>query len=147
MKNKGFALNRNRNACHPIPFVDDYHALRQGRNLERGKSITEAAEPSSKRDMTTEEIGKLNRGLENLPEEELGAVAEIIKKKGVPYKQNNGELELDVDNIDAETMWELNRFVTNYNKSKSKATIAAALKEGTSGKCLLYDESSIVLIN
>ncbi|KAH0753150.1 hypothetical protein KY290_004693 [Solanum tuberosum] len=132
MKNKGFSLNRNRNARHPIPFVD---ALRQGRILERGKSITGAAEPSSKRDMTTEEIGKLNRGL---PEKELGAVAEMIKKRGIPYKQNNGELELDIDNIDAETMWELNRFVTNYyNKSKatsSSSKVATALKEGTSGK-------------
>ncbi|KAH0721981.1 hypothetical protein KY289_005025 [Solanum tuberosum] len=147
-KNKGFALNRNRedlptpatsrNACHPIPFVD---ALRQGRILERGKSITGAADPrKKKREMTIEEIQKLNRGLENLPEEELGAVAEMIKKRGVPYKQNNGELELDIKNIDAETMWELNRFVTNYyNKRKSKATssgskVAAALKEGTSGE-------------
>ncbi|KAH0719778.1 hypothetical protein KY284_004808 [Solanum tuberosum] len=145
MKNKGFALNRNRedlptcrNARHLIPFVD---ALRQGRILERGKSITGSAEPSSKRDMTSEKIGKLNRGLENLPKEELGAVAEMIKKRGVPYKQNNGELELDINNIDAETMWELNRFVTNYynKRSKSKATsssskVATALKEGTTGK-------------
>ncbi|KAG5579024.1 hypothetical protein H5410_049651 [Solanum commersonii] len=144
-KNKGFALNRNRedlpapatsrNARHPIPFVD---ALRQGRILERGKSITGAADPrKKKREMTIEEIQKLNRGLENLPEEELGAVAEMIKKRGVPYKQNNGELQLDINNIDAETMWELNRFVTNYynKRSKSKATnIGAALKEaGTSG--------------
>ncbi|KAH0751472.1 hypothetical protein KY290_006470 [Solanum tuberosum] len=141
-KNKGFALNRNRedlptcrNARHPIPFVD---ALRQGRILERGKSITGAADP---REMTIEEIEKVNRGLENLPEEELSAVAEMIKKRGVPYKQNNGELELDINNIDAETMWELNRFVTNYyNKRKSKARssgskVAAALKEaGTSGE-------------
>ncbi|WMV48907.1 hypothetical protein MTR67_042292 [Solanum verrucosum] len=137
-KNKGFALNRNRedlptpatcrNARHPIPFVD---ALRQGRILER-----EGADPrKKKREMTIEEIEKLNRGLENLPEEELGAVAEMIKKRGIPYKQNNGELELDINNIDAETMWELNRFVTNYY-NKSKATnIGAALKEaGTSGE-------------
>ncbi|KAK4723478.1 hypothetical protein R3W88_026257 [Solanum pinnatisectum] len=136
-KNKGFALDRNRkdlptpatsrNARHPIPFVDEYHALRQGRILERGKSITGAPEPSSKRDMTIEEIQTLNRGLENLPEEELGA-------------QNNGELQLDINNIDAETMWELNRFSWD-------SKIAAELKEGTSDKCLLYDESSIVLIN
>ncbi|KAH0721980.1 hypothetical protein KY289_005024 [Solanum tuberosum] len=48
----------NRNARHPIPY--EYHALRQGRILERGKSITGAADPrkkkpSNKRDMMTEE--------------------------------------------------------------------------------------------
>uniref|UniRef100_M1DAL5 Bromodomain-containing protein n=1 Tax=Solanum tuberosum TaxID=4113 RepID=M1DAL5_SOLTU len=155
-KNKGFALNRNRedlptcrNARHPIPFVD---ALRQGRILERGKSITGAADP---REMTIEEIEKVNRGLENLPEEELSAVAEMIKKRGVPYKQNNGELELDINNIDAETMWELNRFVTNYyNKRKSKARssgskVAAALKEaGTSDNfCFFSDLTPIIWDN
>lgn len=101
-KNKGFALNRNRkdlptqatsrNTRCLIPFLDEYQKLRlvhQGRILERCKSITGASDhlrkkkPSNKRDMTTEEIQKLNRGLENLPQEELGAVAEIIKKRGV----------------------------------------------------------------
>ncbi|KAH0688540.1 hypothetical protein KY285_018019 [Solanum tuberosum] len=104
-KNKGFALNRNkkdlptpatsRNTRHPIPFLDEYQTLRhvpQGKILERCKSITGVADhlrkkkPSNKKDMTTEEIQKLNRGLDNLPKKELGAVAEIIKKRGAPYK-------------------------------------------------------------
>ncbi|KAK4735826.1 hypothetical protein R3W88_010087 [Solanum pinnatisectum] len=103
-RTKGFALNRNRkdfptpassrNTRHPIPFLDEYQTLRhvpQGRILERCKLITGATDhsrkkkPSNKRDMTTEEIQKLYRDLENLPKKELGAIAEIIKKRGVPY--------------------------------------------------------------
>ncbi|KAG5618844.1 hypothetical protein H5410_018668 [Solanum commersonii] len=104
-KNKGFALNRNkkdlptpatsRNTRHPIPLLDEYQTLRhvpQGMILEKCKSIIGVADhprkkkPSNKRDIMIEEIQKLNRGLDNLPKKELGAVAEIIKKRGVPYK-------------------------------------------------------------
>uniref|UniRef100_A0A3Q7FVN0 NET domain-containing protein n=1 Tax=Solanum lycopersicum TaxID=4081 RepID=A0A3Q7FVN0_SOLLC len=69
-------------------------------------SITEATNdlrkenPSNKRDMETEEIQKLNRGLENLPQKELYVVAKIIKKRGVPQKQNNEKLQLDINNIE-----------------------------------------------
>ncbi|KAK6796341.1 hypothetical protein RDI58_004042 [Solanum bulbocastanum] len=115
----------SRNACRPILFIDEYHALRhvhEARILERSKSITGADDTNKKkkaeifphkRDMTIEETRNLIRDLENLPPEKLGAVRQIIKKRSITFEQNNEDLELDIDNVDAKTIWELDWFVTN----------------------------------
>lgn len=50
---------------------------------------------SNKRDMTTKNIPKLNRGIRNLPQKNLGAVVKVIKKRGILYKQNKEKLQLD----------------------------------------------------
>ncbi|KAK4729734.1 hypothetical protein R3W88_022722 [Solanum pinnatisectum] len=127
----------SRNVCRPILFVDEYQVLTyvpEASVLKRSKSITGAADTSSKKeasifqnkmDMTIEETRKLIRDLENLPPEKLGAVGQIIKTRGKIFKQNNEELELDIDSVDVETLWELDRFVTNYNKSKAEVVVQA----------------------
>lgn len=50
--------------------------------------------------MTTKNIQKLNRGIRNLPQKNLGAVVKVIKKRGILYKQNKEKLQLDIDNIE-----------------------------------------------
>ncbi|CAJ1956677.1 unnamed protein product [Sphenostylis stenocarpa] len=78
------------------------------------------AKDPHKRDMTYEEKQKLSTNLQNLPSEKLDAIVQIIKKRNSALSQHDEEIEVDIDSVDAETLWELDRFVTNYKKSLSK---------------------------
>ncbi|KAL6975909.1 hypothetical protein U1Q18_024704 [Sarracenia purpurea var. burkii] len=78
------------------------------------------AKDPHKRDMTYEEKQKLSTNLQNLPSDKLDNVVQIIKKRNTSLSQNDDEIEVDIDSVDTETLWELDRFVTNYKKSLSK---------------------------
>ncbi|KEH39252.1 transcription factor GTE4 [Medicago truncatula] len=127
----------------PSPLSRKTPALRPPpldmRNLDRSESITNTRNPLSltrsvrtpapkkpkandpdKRDMTYEEKQKLSIHLQNLPPEKLDAIVQIIKKRNSALSQHDDEIEVDIDSVDAETLWELDRYVTNYKKSLSK---------------------------
>ncbi|XP_078176968.1 uncharacterized protein LOC144571516 [Carex rostrata] len=78
------------------------------------------AKDPNKRDMTFEEKRKLSNNLQNLPPEKLDVIVQIIKRKNLSLSQHDDEIEVDIDSMDAETLWELDRFVTNYKKNLSK---------------------------
>ncbi|EXB52813.1 Transcription factor GTE4 [Morus notabilis] len=78
------------------------------------------AKDPHKRDMTYDEKQKLSTNLQSLPSEKLDAIVQIIKKRNSSLFQHDEEIEVDIDSVDAETLWELDRFVTNYKKSLSK---------------------------
>ncbi|PIA57935.1 hypothetical protein AQUCO_00500095v1 [Aquilegia coerulea] len=78
------------------------------------------AKEQNKRDMTYEEKQKLSMNLQSLPPEKLDNIVQIIKKRNSSLCQRDDEIEVDIDVVDAETLWELDRFVTNYKKSLSK---------------------------
>ncbi|PWA63611.1 Bromodomain-containing protein [Artemisia annua] len=78
------------------------------------------ARDPNKRNMTYEEKQKLSTNLQSLPSEKLDNIVHIIKKKNPSLSQNDEEIEVDIDSVDIETLWELDRFVTNYRKSLSK---------------------------
>ncbi|GFP78644.1 transcription factor gte4 [Phtheirospermum japonicum] len=78
------------------------------------------ARDPNKRDMTYEEKQRLSNNLQGLPSEKLDAIVQIIKKRNTALSQHDDEIEVDIDSVDAETLWELDRFVTNYKKSLSK---------------------------
>lgn len=78
------------------------------------------AKDPNKRDMTYDEKQRLSTNLQGLPTEKLDAIVQIIKKRSTALSQHDDEIEVDIDNVDAETLWELDRFVTNYKKSLSK---------------------------
>ncbi|CAO2161554.1 unnamed protein product [Urochloa humidicola] len=87
-----------------------------------------AREPN-KRDMTFWEKQRLSTNLQDLPPEKLDNVVQIIKKRNLSLSQHDDEIEVDIDSFDVETLWELDRFVTNYKKSitknKRKAELSA----------------------
>ncbi|XP_065848807.1 transcription factor GTE4-like [Euphorbia lathyris] len=91
------------------------------------------AKDPHKRDMTYEEKQKLSTNLQSLPSEKLDNIVQIIKKRNSSLSQHGDEIEVDIDSVDAETLWELDRFVTNYKKSlsknKRKAELAIAKAE------------------
>lgn len=45
---------------------------------------------------------------------------QIIRKRNGHLKQDGDEIELDIEAVDTETLWELDRLVTNYKKMVSK---------------------------
>ncbi|KAM1578645.1 hypothetical protein ACFX1Z_040175 [Malus domestica] len=47
-------------------------------------------------------------------------VVQIIRKRNGHLKQDEDEIELDIEVIDTKTLWELDRVVTNWKKMVSK---------------------------
>ncbi|XP_019449067.1 PREDICTED: transcription factor GTE4-like [Lupinus angustifolius] len=87
------------------------------------------AKDPHKRDMTFDEKQKLSTKLQSLPSDKLDAIVQIIKKRNSTLHQHDDEIEVDIDSVDAETLWELDRFVTNYKKSLSKNKRKAELAQ------------------
>ncbi|XP_041991581.1 transcription factor GTE4-like isoform X2 [Salvia splendens] len=78
------------------------------------------AKDPNKREMTYDEKQKLSVNLQELPSEKLENVVQIIKKRNPSVSQEDDEIEVDIDSVDTETLWELDRFITNYKKNLSK---------------------------
>ncbi|KAK3138068.1 hypothetical protein QOZ80_5AG0364000 [Eleusine coracana subsp. coracana] len=104
------ALDSN---SRPISHTPTYSARTPSMKKPRAKD-------PNKRDMTIEEKRKLSDNLQNLPPEKLDAVVQIIKNKNLSVRQHDDEIEVEIDSMDAETLWELDRFVANYKKNLSK---------------------------
>ncbi|KNA05399.1 hypothetical protein SOVF_190690 [Spinacia oleracea] len=86
----------------------------------RSKLPKPKAKDPNKREMNMEEKHKLGAGLQSLPEEKMSQVIQIIRKRNGDLTQDGDEIELDIEAVDTETLWELDRFVTNYKKMVSK---------------------------
>ncbi|KAJ6832708.1 putative transcription factor GTE4 isoform X2 [Iris pallida] len=115
-------LERSNSTVHPVavesrPKPVSYPQTHIGRPppLKKPK-----AKDLHKRDMTFDEKQKLSNNLQNLPPEKLDNIVQIIKKRNSSLSQHDDEIEVDIDSVDTETLWELDRFVTNYKKSLSK---------------------------
>jgi hypothetical protein len=78
------------------------------------------AKDPNKREMNLEEKHKLGIGLQSLPPEKMEQVVQIIRKRNGHLKQDGDEIELDIEAVDTETLWELDRLVTNWKKMVSK---------------------------
>jgi len=121
-------------ASSPSPSPLDMRRI-----LDRSESITKPPNPTSltcsartllpkkpkandpdKRDMTYDEKQKLSTRLQNLPPDKVDAIVQIIKKQNSALSQHDDEIEVDIDILDVETLWELDRYFTDYKKSLSK---------------------------
>ncbi|MCL7032565.1 hypothetical protein MKW94_022607 [Papaver nudicaule] len=74
----------------------------------------------NKREMSYEEKQRLSTNLQSLPLDKLDNVVQIIKNRNSSLLHNDDEIEVDIDSVDTETLWELDRFVTNYRKGLGK---------------------------
>ncbi|KAJ4729689.1 transcription factor GTE4 [Melia azedarach] len=111
-------LDRSESMTHPMdPRLKPVSTTPSGRTPAPKKP---KAKDPHKRDMTYEEKQKLSTNLQSLPSEKLDNIVQIIKKRNSSLFQHDDEIEVDIDSVDAETLWELDRFVTNYKKSLSK---------------------------
>nr|XP_024390486.1 transcription factor GTE9-like [Physcomitrium patens] len=121
--------------------VEETGEVRRGErdlsSLTRGKTSSRmASQPKprpdevGKRAMTFEEKRKLSVNLERLPGDKLERIVQIIKKRNPDLGQNEDEIEVDIDSFDNDTLWELDRFVTNYMKSRGKKAKSKAARGG-----------------
>ncbi|BFI25342.1 protein MpBromo2 [Marchantia polymorpha subsp. ruderalis] len=78
-----------------------------------------------KRLMNMEEKRKLSESLENLHPDKLERIVQIIKKRKPTLSHTDDEIEIDIDSLDNDTLWELERFVSNCMKSRGKVKKAA----------------------
>ena len=104
-----------------------------------------ANEPN-KRDMTYEEKQKLSGQLQNLPPEKLDAIVQIVNKRNTAVKLRDEEIEVDIDSVDPETLWELDRFVTNYKKGLSKKKRRAELAIQAKAEAERNSQKQMVLV-
>ncbi|KAI4385037.1 hypothetical protein MLD38_003108 [Melastoma candidum] len=109
------------------------------------------AKDSHKRDMTYDEKQKLSTNLQNLPSDKLDNIVQIIKKRNSQLFQHDDEIEVDIDNVDTETLWELDRFVTNYKKSlsknKRKAELAMQARAAAAQRNIQNTEPAVVVVD
>ncbi|XP_010913773.1 transcription factor GTE7 [Elaeis guineensis] len=85
-----------------------------------GKQPKPKATCPNKRPMSFEEKTKLSLGLQSLPQEKMSQVLQIVRKRNADPAQQGDEIELDIETMDTETLWELDRFLCNLKKMMSK---------------------------
>lgn len=85
-----------------------------------GKLPKPRAKDKVKRAMSFEEKAKLGMNLVNVPPERMEQLVNIIRKRNPQMAQDGDDIELDIEAVDTETLWELDRFVSNYKKMESK---------------------------
>ncbi|KAI4296470.1 hypothetical protein L6164_036426 [Bauhinia variegata] len=90
------------------------------------------AKDPNKREMSLEEKHKLGIGLQSFPPEKMEQVVQIIRKRNGHLKQDGDEIELDIEAVDTETLWELDRLVTNWKKMVSKVKRQALMSNNVS---------------
>lgn len=100
----------------PLPAAKEQKAGRVG----APKQPKPRAKDLNKRDMSMDEKQKLGIGLQSLPQEKMPQLVQIIRKRNEHLAQDGDEIELDIEALDRETLWELDRFVTNWKKMVSK---------------------------
>ncbi|KAJ1267657.1 hypothetical protein BS78_07G074300 [Paspalum vaginatum] len=117
-----------------------------------------AREPN-KREMDDEEKQKLRVEIENLPEEKMMNVLQIVQKRNSDPALTGEVVELDFDELDIETLWELDRFVVNWRKALKKsqrnsvmngdaaAAAAAAMNGDAIDVTIVPDEEDMVQVD
>ncbi|CAL1381043.1 unnamed protein product [Linum trigynum] len=95
-------------------------AVMQQQQLRGGKLPKPKAKDANKRAMSAQEKEKLGRELQELPPEKMDQVVQIVRKRNGELEQEDDEIVLDFDAMDVETLWELDRLVTNYRKCLNK---------------------------
>lgn len=86
----------------------------------------------NKRQMTFEEKAKLGLSLQNLPQEKMDHMLQILKKRNSSLPEEDGEIELDIEALDNETLWELYTFVGSQKKALSNVRMQC-MSEDVSG--------------
>ncbi|CAM8909161.1 unnamed protein product [Rhodiola kirilowii] len=110
----------NRSESMPHPVNPKPRTLTHAPSFRTPALKKPKAKDVNKREMTYDEKQKLSTNLQSLPPEKLDGVIQIIKRRSSALSQNDDEIEVDIDSVDTETLWELDRYVTNYKKSLSK---------------------------
>ncbi|XP_042459536.1 transcription factor GTE7-like [Zingiber officinale] len=109
----------------PVPTLPPQQLARTPAKLPKPK-----AKDPIKRPMTLVEKQKLSEGLQSLPQDKMPQVLNIVTKRNAAAAPNGDEIELDFDTMDADTLWELDRFLCNFKKMINKTRRHEAIAKG-----------------
>lgn len=112
-----------------------------------GKQPKPKAKDPNKRQMSMEEKHRLSVGLQSLPQEKMPQLVQIMKKRNSHWPQEEDEIELDIEAIDLETLWELDRFVTNWKKMVSKNKRQALIGNNNSAAATASGEDNALSVS
>ncbi|KAK6157337.1 hypothetical protein DH2020_011585 [Rehmannia glutinosa] len=102
----------------------------------------------NKRAMTYEEKQRLSTNLQSLPYEKLDGIVQMINRRDTALSQHDDEIEVDIDNVDTETLWELDWYVSNYkkilSKNKRKAELAPQARLAANQKVALMNTTTAI---
>lgn len=94
--------------------------LSPGLQSKGGKLPKPKAKDSNNRQMGNEEKSNLGLNLQNMPQEKMERVVQIVRKRNPHLMPEGDEIELDFEVLDDETLWDLDRFVSNHKKALRK---------------------------
>lgn len=100
-------------SSHPVKVVDMMQSV--SGDLPKPK-----ARDLNKRPMTSEEKLKLAIHLENILPEKMEQVVQIMRKGSPQLLLDGGDIELDIESLDTEMLWELDRFIRNHKRTCGK---------------------------
>lgn len=89
-------------------------------NKEEAATLGKGKGKGKGRETSLEKRMVLGRSLEKLPQEELGKLPGIVKKRNGGNGSltcDGGEVELDIEAVDNDTLWQLVRFVDNFEQT------------------------------
>jgi predicted ribosome-associated RNA-binding protein Tma20 len=112
-----------------------------------GKRPKPKARDPNKREMSEEEMQKLREEIESLPEEKMGNVLQIVQKRSADPALRGDVVELDFDEMDVETLWELDRFVVNWKKVLKKSRHTGVMNGGDVMAPGIPVEDDLVMVN
>ncbi|CAL1372043.1 unnamed protein product [Linum trigynum] len=107
---------------------------------ERGKRSKPKANDPNKRAMSLEEKHKLGIVLQKLPEKILQLVVQIAEKTNGHLRRDGDFIELNLETLDTETLWELDRFVSKLKKLVRKIRRRRALMGGNTASIDVVSE-------
>eukprot|EP00898_Chlorokybus_atmophyticus_P004465 jgi/Chlat1/5019/Chrsp32S04989 len=97
----------------PLDQVGKVHKEKvTGREVTHGREKDKAKE-RLKRPMTFDEKRVLSENMSNLPAEHLGHVVTIIQQRNKNLQQDGDEIELDIESLDNETLWQLDAYINS----------------------------------
>ena len=77
------------------------------------------------REMSYEEKSQLIADLNELPEDKLQNVLNIVeaanKRHGASFDTDDDEVELDIEKLDTQTLWDIKRFLEKYQQQKRRS--------------------------
>ncbi|XP_024526131.1 transcription factor GTE9 isoform X2 [Selaginella moellendorffii] len=93
-------------------------------SLKKPAGAPRGSKKSGKRQMTYEEKTELGKNLEKVLEQNPGDKADeivlLLKKHNPNLSQSEDTIEVDIDGIDNDTLWELHKMVASCMKPKNK---------------------------
>lgn len=105
----------------PPPHIHQQtHRMPVSENRPMGKQQKPKVKDLDRREMSVDEKHRLGFGLQSLPEERMQQLVKILRKRHGHMVQDGDEIELDIEALDTETLWELDRFVRNCKMEESK---------------------------